>query len=257
MAAEPHVTPAPADPGRERRKIPRYAMALDIAFGPASGAAAPLDTGLERSVTVNVSHGGLCLYSDVLYPIGAQVFCRVTFPGRAEPFEAVGAVAWFSRVERDLHAYKLGLEFTQLAPDHKAALDRLLSQPTVVSAARSKRLLLVDDDDDLRLALKLRFESLGFEVLTAANGLEGLQKGRDEHPDLIILDLMLPSLNGYEVCRLLKFDQKYRGIPIILCTARSRVEDAAMGYAVGADAFITKPFDGKSLIAKTEELLKR
>lgn len=255
MAAEPHSVPVSADSGRERRKIPRYSMALDVAYAPAS-AEPPSDARLERSVTVNLSAGGLCFYSDTLYPLGAQIFCRVSFPGRAEPFEAVGVIAWFTRVERDLHNYQLGLEFSHVAPEHRVALDQLLAKPPAAARARSKRLLLVDDDEDLRLALKLRFESLGFEVLTAANGLEGLQKGRDERPDLIILDLMLPSLNGYEVCRLLKFDQKYRAIPIILCTARSRAEDMAMGLQVGADAFITKPFDGKALIAKTEELLK-
>ncbi|GEM_PF-1934527 len=255
MAAE-HATPVPAESGRERRRIPRYDMALDIAFAPAS-VEAPEESRLERSVTVNLSRGGLCFYSDILYPLGAQIFCRVTFPGQAEPFDAIGVIAWFTRIEQDQHNYKLGIEFTELRPAPRAALEELLEHPPAAARSRSKRLLLVDDDEDLRLALKLRFESLGFEVLTAANGLEGLQKGRDERPDLIILDLMLPALNGYEVCRLLKFDQKYCAIPIILCTARSRAEDMAMGQHVGADAFITKPFDGKALIAKTEELLKR
>ena len=101
----------------------------------------------------------------------------------------------------------------------------------------------------------MRFESAGFEVITAGDGLEALRKGREEHPHAIILDLMLPHLNGYEVCRLLKFDQRFARIPIMLFTARSRQQDMELGSVVGADAFVTKPCSGAELIAKIEELL--
>ena len=255
-------------PTAERRQFPRYHMALDIMFGPAclgepatrtapndKTIARPPKNQLEQSVTVDLSVGGLCVYSDVLYPIGAQIFCAVTLPGHAEPVEALGTTVWFSKVDQETHGYKLGIEFTTIAPKSTAALQALFEHPPAGQAVRAKKLLLVDDDLELQRAFKLRFESAGFQVVTAGDGLEALRKGREEHPHLIILDLMLPQLNGYEVCRLLKFDQRFARIPIILFTARSRTQDMELGTTVGADAYMTKPCSGTSLLAKVEELL--
>lgn len=248
--------PSPVSPEAERRRHPRYNMALDVVFGPvpATGTPPPAEA-LQRSVTVNLSHGGLCLYSDSRFPVGTQLWCAVSLPQRPQPLELLGTVAWFQKLDQESHGFRIGLEFARINAEARAALNALLEHPPAASAPRAKRLLLVDDDQELQLALKLRFESLGFEVITASEGLEGLRKGREERPHLILLDLMLPKLNGYEVCRLLKFDQKFRHIPIVLMTARSRQDDIRIGQEVGADAYVTKPFDGQGLIAKVEALL--
>ena len=119
------------------------------------------------------------------------------------------------------------------------------------------RILLVDDEEDMVYAVKMQLEALGFEVLTAADGQEGLNKARRENPDLIILDVMLPKLYGYNVCRMLKFDSKYKHIPIILFTSRVQKEDQKIGLEVGADAYICKPFDPQALLDKIKELLKK
>jgi DNA-binding response OmpR family regulator len=119
-----------------------------------------------------------------------------------------------------------------------------------------KKILIVDDEPDLLETVKMRLEAHGYVVSTAIDGQEGLQKARKENPDLIILDLMLPRLDGYKVCRMLKFDDKYKHIPIILFTARAQEADEKLGYDVGANAFITKPFEGKVLVDKIKELLK-
>ena len=119
-----------------------------------------------------------------------------------------------------------------------------------------KKILLVDDERDMVYAVKMQLEADGFRVLTAPDGQEGLDKARKEKPDLIILDLMLPKIDGYKVCRMLKFDEKYKGIPIIIYTARAQEADEKLGYEVGADAYLTKPFDPKKLLAKINELLK-
>ena len=254
--ANPSDSPTPKN-GAERRLVPRFNMALDVAFNPiGEEAARPASGPPARTVTVNISQGGLCLYSDKLYPLGAQPHCALSVPGHPEPLELVGTVVWFQKVDRDAHGYKLGLEFKPLTPAQRAVLDTLFARPpAAVQTSGAKRLLLVDDDAELARAMQLRFEASGFEVVTAADGLEALRMAREHRPDVMILDLMLPHLNGYEVCRLLKFDQKFKGIPIILCTARSRQEDIKLGQSVGADAYVTKPFDGKGLIAKAEELL--
>ena len=252
----PPISPAPKPNGSERRRFPRYNVALDVAFGPVSDLSEhPDEQRLKRTVTVDLSVGGLCLHSDLLYPINSHLFCSLSLPNRDQPVIVVGTVAWFQRTDQRTHEYKLGVEFTRISTGDRRAIEALLERPPTAGASRAKKLLLVDDDPELQLSLKFRFESVGFQVITANEGLEALRKGREEFPHLIILDVMLPNLNGYEVCRLLKFDQKFHHIPILLFTARSRREDLQLGYAMGADACLTKPCDGKALIAKVEELL--
>ena len=119
------------------------------------------------------------------------------------------------------------------------------------------RILLVDDEEDMVFAVKMQLEALDFEVITASDGQEGLNKAYREKPDLIILDVMLPKLYGYNVCRMLKFDSKYKHIPVILFTSRVQKEDEKIGFEVGADAYITKPFDPQTLVERIRELLKK
>ncbi len=119
-----------------------------------------------------------------------------------------------------------------------------------------KKILIVDDEQDLVHVVEFRLKSAGYEIITAYDGQDGLSKARSLNPDLIILDLMLPKIDGYKVCRMLKFDDKYKKIPIILFTARAQESDKKMGEDVGADAYITKPFDPKVLLGRIEELLK-
>lgn len=119
-----------------------------------------------------------------------------------------------------------------------------------------KRLLLVDDEKDLVETVKFRLEANNYEVLTADDGSEGLDKAKKEKPDLIILDLMLPKMDGYKVCGLLKADVRYNKIPIILFTARAQEEDIKLCKEVGAEAYITKPFEPQVLLSKIKELLK-
>lgn len=118
-----------------------------------------------------------------------------------------------------------------------------------------KKILVVEDEAELTGAIQIRLEQAGYEVLTAYDGQEGLEKARTENPDLIVLDLMLPKIDGYKVCRMLKFDEKYKKIPVVMLTARAQEKDENLGYEVGADAFITKPFKYQVLLAKIAELL--
>jgi DNA-binding response OmpR family regulator len=111
-----------------------------------------------------------------------------------------------------------------------------------------RRILVVDDEVELVKAIQIRFKQADYEVLVAYNGLEGLEKARKEKPDLIILDLILPGMDGYQVCRLLKYDDKYHDIPIIMLTAMAQHEDREWGENVGADYYMTKPFEHQVLL---------
>jgi len=120
-----------------------------------------------------------------------------------------------------------------------------------------KRILIVDDEEDILNVLRFRLEANNYEVLLACDGQEGLDKARSEKPDLILLDLMLPKIDGYKVCRMLKFDKNYSAIPIIMVTAKAQKEDKELGDEMGADAYVPKPFDTEALLGKIKELLDK
>ena len=107
----------------------------------------------------------------------------------------------------------------------------------------AKKVLIVDDEQDIVETLKFVIEATGFECHCAYDGEEGLNKAKEIIPDLIILDVMMPVMNGYKISRLLKFDTKYKDIPILMLTARSQEKDKELGKETGADEYITKPFD--------------
>ena len=121
---------------------------------------------------------------------------------------------------------------------------------------RKTRILLVDDEPDLVQMVSVRLKAAGYEGSTAYDGQEALEKVKESPPpDLMILDLMLPKLDGYKVCRLLKLDERTRGIPILIFTARAQVEDVTLATECGANMYLTKPFEAKVLLGKLQELL--
>jgi DNA-binding response OmpR family regulator len=117
------------------------------------------------------------------------------------------------------------------------------------------RILAVDDSPTILEMIKAILLAGGYEVLTAADGAEALEKARAEKPDLILLDVMLPKLDGYRVCRLLKFDQNYKHIPIIMLTAKTEEQSMATGLRTGADQYLTKPIEPERLLASVAEEL--
>ena len=121
--------------------------------------------------------------------------------------------------------------------------------------SEKKRILIVEDEIELNEMIKMRLEANDFEITTAFDGQEGLEKARELEPDLIILDLMLPKIDGYKVCGLLKSDSRYNKIPIIIFTALAQTSNKEMGMELGADAYITKPFQSEVLLTKIKELI--
>ena len=120
-----------------------------------------------------------------------------------------------------------------------------------------KKILIIEDEKDLVDAVTLRLEANGYEVSASYDGQDGLDKARKENPDLIVLDLMIPKMDGYKVCGLLKMDSRYAHIPIIIFTAKAQVDDMKLGEEVGANAYLTKPFDPAVLLGKIKELLEK
>jgi DNA-binding response OmpR family regulator len=142
------------------------------------------------------------------------------------------------------------------APKAAARPKPVIKAPPQVEAPLEKpRILIIDDEKDFVEGLKERLTFEGFDVLTAFNGQDGLDITRKELPNLILLDVMMPKIDGYMVCRLLKFDEKYQNIPIVMLTARSLDEDRDIGLSSGADDYVTKPIDFDILLKKIQSFL--
>jgi DNA-binding response OmpR family regulator len=123
------------------------------------------------------------------------------------------------------------------------------------NAREKDRILIIEDEVDLVKGLKLNFADEGYEVDWAADGREGLRKALEEAPDLIILDIMLPGMNGLDVCRELR--QKKANIPVIMLTAKGEEVDKIVGLEIGADDYMTKPFSVRELLARVKAHLRR
>ncbi len=119
-----------------------------------------------------------------------------------------------------------------------------------------KRILVIDDLPENVFMLQDRLEHEGYEVLTAYNGKRGIEKATDEMPDLILLDVMMPDINGFEVCKTLVNDDRTSGIPIILVTAKTNAEDTKEGLDAGAYDYIKKPINKIELLARVKSALK-
>lgn len=119
------------------------------------------------------------------------------------------------------------------------------------------KILIVDDETDAVELLKFNLKPAGFDTVAAYNGAEAIQKARQDAPDIILLDLMLPEMDGLEVCKLLRGDSATNEIPIIILTAKTAEIDRVLGLEFGADDYLTKPFSIRELILRIRNLLRR
>jgi len=118
-----------------------------------------------------------------------------------------------------------------------------------------KRILIVEDEPNIVTSLEFLMKREGFEVEVAADGEAALKAVADRAPDLVLLDIMLPKVNGFEVCQKLRADPRWRGVKIVMLTAKGRETEITKGLALGADLYVTKPFSTKELVAQVKQLL--
>jgi len=141
----------------------------------------------------------------------------------------------------------------------RSDLPRSDPAPSGAAAARrtKRRVLVVDDEKDLVDLISYNLARGGYEVLTAYDGKDALETAQREVPDLVVLDLMLPGLDGTEVARRLKADSRTAGVPIVMLTAKGEETDVVVGLTIGADDYVTKPFSMKILLARINTVLRR
>ena len=119
-----------------------------------------------------------------------------------------------------------------------------------------KRVLVVDDDENTRRFLTVALVENGYEAITAEDGDEGYRKVQETTPDLILLDVMMPKKTGFEVCQEVRQDESLKGTLILMLTAKGRETDVVKGMALGANAYMTKPFSTRDLVGRVRELLE-
>ena len=124
-----------------------------------------------------------------------------------------------------------------------------------MSEPRKSRVLIADDEPNIVISLEFLMKKEGFEVAVAGDGEAALQKAAEFAPDLILLDVMMPKKSGYEVCEALRADPARAGVKIIMLTAKGRETEVTKGLALGADAYVTKPFSTKDLVVRIKTLL--
>ena len=118
-------------------------------------------------------------------------------------------------------------------------------------------LLIIDDEPDICELLEFKLKNEGYQTISTTNPLEAVSKARDVSPDLIVLDVMMPELDGFRLCSMLKVDSKLKNIPILFLTAKTEVDDRVKGFTRGADDYLTKPFDSRELVARIKVILAR
>ena len=119
----------------------------------------------------------------------------------------------------------------------------------------SKRILIVDDEPNIVVSLEFLMKREGFEVAVAADGEAALRSVEEKKPDLVLLDIMLPKKNGFEVCQTIRANPEWQSIMVVILTTKGRDTEVAKGTALGADAYMTKPFSTKDLIAQVRQIL--
>ena len=118
-------------------------------------------------------------------------------------------------------------------------------------------ILIIDDEPDICELLQFKLKNEGYKIFSTSNPLEAVSKARDVSPDLIVLDVMMPELDGFRLCSMLKVDSKLKNMPILFLTARTEVDDRVKGFSRGADDYLTKPFDSRELVARIKVILAR
>ena len=119
----------------------------------------------------------------------------------------------------------------------------------------TKKVLVADDEPNIVISLEFLLRREGFEVLIAVDGEEALSKARSARPDLVLLDVMMPKMNGFDVCQALRADPEFAAMRILMLTAKGRDTEVSKGLGLGADAYMTKPFSTKELVAQVRSLL--
>jgi two-component system alkaline phosphatase synthesis response regulator PhoP len=242
----------------ERRKNPRFRIELpiELSVSPTAAVGRELQEKVFRGLATDVSRSGMRLKipeRDLLQlPPGLAVRLVISLPRSWGTLRCLGELRDIAEAKEDPVAVCLGVEFAQSAAPQTRILERFLSEGGDDEVG--EKILIVDDEEQIRELLREFLSGAGYEVALAANGEEALEVAQRERPDLILLDIRMPELDGVETCVRLKTNDKTRSIPIIIATAFG--DTLAEALDAGADDFVNKPFQLEEIGLRIKSLLR-
>lgn len=232
----------------EKRAFQRISVNLSGSF-KAFGVS---DDSFETTV-LGLSHEGICFYSSLKIKENQGIELTVHLPGEKH-IKVNGVTVWSDKKDQS-GFFQVGLKLVKSGTEDEKALMDFYKEKEAASKKPKKKILVVDDEKDLVSLLSLHLKQAGYNVVPAFDGEEGYKKYQEEAPDLIILDLKMPKMNGFEVCRKIRRENKDTQIPIVMLTALQDDADRLIGKVVGAQRYLTKPFKMEDLLREVEWLM--
>jgi CheY-like chemotaxis protein len=232
----------------EKRNYPRFNVQLSAQYRTLRSPEEPL-----RVTVMDIGAEGMRFESDELFDIGQVLELHVALNDEEKTFFKV-EVMWLTRAEEG--KYNIGVKIVDGGRGDQARFIRYYCEKMLsLSSQGPKKILIVDDEPDMVRLLQIELEKESYDVILAYDGEEGYEKYMNEHPNLIILDMTMPKMNGRAVCRKIRMEQGDSETPIVMLTAKGDEADKIIGRVVGAQKYITKPFDMQELLTTVEGLL--
>lgn len=205
-----------------------------------------------RVTVLDVGAEGMCLLSEDLLDVGQEIDLVVHLD-EEEKISFRTQVAWLARA--DQKQYRVGVRIVDGSKNDEIKFIRFYCEKMMSQSKKLKKVLLIDDERDMVQLLQIELEKEDYNVIYAYDGEEGFAKYLSERPDLIILDLAMPKMNGRQLCRKIRREEEDNTTPIVMLTAKSEESDRIIGKVVGAEKYITKPFEMQELLGAVQGLL--
>ena len=206
-----------------------------------------------RTTLVNVGAEGVCFKAYQSVGHDSEIELQMSLPNR-EKITIKTKVTWVKPLP-DNREFLIGVKIIDADQQDEKRFIKFYCQQILIAPKSEYKILIVDDERDMVRLLKLELEQKKYTVVCAYDGMDGYEKFVQEKPDLVLLDLMLPKLNGYALCRKIRNENKDARTPIVMLSAKKEDEDRIIGRVVGAERYITKPFDTDDLLDEIEMLL--
>lgn len=206
-----------------------------------------------ETTVLGLSHEGVCFYSNFSIKENQGVELTIRLP-EGKNIKVNGVTVWSDKKDSS-GFFQVGLKLIKAGTEDEKSFMDFYKEKEAAGKKPKKKILVVDDEKDLVTLLSLHLRQAGYNVVPAFNGEEGYQKYQEEAPDLIILDLKMPKMNGFEVCRKIRREKKDTQIPIVMLTALQDDADRLIGKVVGAQRYLTKPFKIEDLLKEVEWLM--
>ena len=231
----------------DKRTYPRFSVQLGAQYRALHSPADPL-----RVAIMDIAAEGMRFLSEDLFDVGQILELHINLDSD-EKITFKVEVIWLTRAEG---GYNTGVRIVDGARGDQARFIRFYCEKMLsMSSQLPKKILIMDDEQDMVRLLQIELEKENYEVIYAYDGEEGFEKYLQQRPNLIILDMSMPKMNGRAVCRKIRMEQGDDRTPIVMLTARDEEADRIIGRVAGAQKYITKPFDMQELLATVEGLI--